>query len=132
METSPVRDLMLARPKVLPAAATVGDVRRLLEDDHVHMALVTDTGRVPARLLTTVVRDDLPPPGHDDRPAVGIGTLAGRVVPAGAQAGKVRRRLVATGRRRLAVVDGDLLVGLLCLKRHLRGFCDEADVQARA
>ena len=37
------------------------------------------------------------------------------------------------GTRRLAVVDddGDLL-GLLCLKRTLDGFCSDADVRARA
>jgi DNA-binding MarR family transcriptional regulator len=127
-----VRDVMLPSPKVLPADATVADVRRLLADDHVHMALLTDTGRVPGRLLATVVRDDLPPSVRDERPAVDVGGTGGRTVPAAAPVGAVHSWLLGTGMRRVAVVDGDLLVGLLCLKRHLRGFCDEDDVLARA
>jgi hypothetical protein len=39
----------------------------------------------------------------------------------------------AQSTRRLAVVDGTgRLVGLLCLKRTLDGFCSDADVRARA
>jgi hypothetical protein len=40
--------------------------------------------------------------------------------------------MLAAGLRRLAVVDGQgSLLGLLCLKRHLGGFCSDADVAAR-
>ncbi len=40
--------------------------------------------------------------------------------------------LLARGRRRLAVVDErGALLGLLCLKRRLTGFCSDADVAAR-
>ncbi len=41
-------------------------------------------------------------------------------------------RLIHRGLRRLAVVDDNgLLMGLLCLKRKLTGFCSDADVAAR-
>jgi hypothetical protein len=40
--------------------------------------------------------------------------------------------MLATGARRLAVVgDSDVLLGLLCLKRHLGGFCSDTDVCRR-
>jgi hypothetical protein len=44
-----------------------------------------------------------------------------------------RSHLVATGQRRLAVVDrAGTLLGLLCLKRTGDGFCSDRDVASRA
>jgi hypothetical protein len=40
---------------------------------------------------------------------------------------------VARGERRRAVIDADgRLLGLLCLKSRLTGFCSDSDVAARA
>jgi CBS domain-containing protein len=103
----------LRRPKVLPAAATVGEARTALADDHVHALLVVDDGL----LLAVVERED----------------LEGRTVAPDADLSTTWAGMAARGRRRLAVVDErGLLVGLLCLKRSGRGFCSAADVAARA
>jgi CBS domain-containing protein len=123
-----VSDAMLPAPTTHPASALVGDVRALLVDDHVHMALLVER----ARLVATVEREDLPPPDLDRALARSIGVLTGRTVapeaPLHAVADSMRRR----ARRRLAVVDdrGEL-VGLLCLKANGRGFCSTDDVRQR-
>lgn len=124
-----VAEVMLARPKVLPVTASVGEVRAVLADDHVHMVLLTDGDM----LRGTVVRGDLPATAGPQEPALGCSRLAGRTVAPSADAEGARQQLVESGGRRLAVVDerGHLL-GLLCLKRRRTGFCGDADVAARA
>lgn len=54
-------------------------------------------------------------------------------MPAGASVADVRQKMIATGRRRVAVTSADgRLLGLLCLKASRAGFCSDADVRARA
>jgi CBS domain-containing protein len=123
-----VADAMLARPKVSPADTTVARALALLADDHVHAVLVVDAGR----LLAVVERPDLvdAPPAA---PAREYGRLAGRVVGPHEDLPATWRAMAAEPRRRLAVVDpAGALLGLLCLKRTGRGFCAQADVDARA
>ncbi len=118
----------LRRPKVLGAAATVGEARAALADDHVHALLVVDGGV----LLAVVEREDLEGL-PDPTPAALVGRLAERTVAPDADLAATWAGMAAQGRRRLAVVDDrGLLVGLLCLKRSGRGFCTPADVAARA
>jgi CBS domain-containing protein len=119
---------MLSTPAVHPASAPVADVRALLLDDHVHMALIVDRGR----LVATVERQDLPSQDLDRVPARSIGVLAGRTVPPDAPLPEVAAAMRRAARRRLAVVDsrGELL-GLLCLKAHGHGFCSADDVRER-
>lgn len=122
-----VREAMLQTPTVHPASAPVADVRALLRDDHVHMALIVDRGR----LVATVERQDLPPQDLDRAPARSIGVLAGRTVPPDAPLREVAAAMRRTARRRLAVVDsGGELLGLLCLKARGHGFCSADDVRA--
>jgi CBS domain-containing protein len=114
-------------PKTLPVDTSVVQARACFADDHVHMLLLTESGR----LLGTLVRDDL------DAEAGGLALahahMAGRTVPADLPADDARQLLLARGQRRLAVVDDDgILLGLLCLKRHLAGFCSDTDVATRA
>ena len=124
-----VAEVMVRDPKVLPVDAAVGHVRALLEDDHVHMVLLTH-GRL---LRGTVVRGDVPDTATDVQKAICFAHLRGRTVPATAPADAVLPWLAARQQRRLAVVDdGGLLVGLLCLKARGTGFCSDADVAARA
>ena len=124
-----VAEVMVRYPKVLPADATVGHLRALFEDDHVHMVLL-NRGRL---LCGTVVRGDVPDMAPEAQQAVCFAHLAGRTVLDTAPADAVWQRLVARKQRRLAVVDdGGLLVGLLCLKAQGTGFCSDADVAARA
>lgn len=127
-----VADVMLREPKVLPLDVTAGEVRRFFDDHHVHMALLVEGGS-GRRLVATLVRDDVPDDTPDDAPALALGRLDERVVAAATPAAEVRRWLVETGRRRVAVVDAEgHLLGLACLKRHQGGFCSALDVASRA
>ncbi|QSE90766.1 CBS domain-containing protein [Rhodococcus pseudokoreensis] len=121
-----VGDAMVTCPKALQRTATVGEARRHFDDDHVHMLLVIE-GDV---LLGAIVRDDMTDPRlRDDEPVLTVSGLVGRTVRPEEPAGKVHARMVASGTRRLAVVDDDgVFRGLLCLKRSHRGFCSDADV----
>jgi len=123
-----VADVMVTDPKTMAPEVTVGDVRAVFRNDHVHMVLLTEAGI----LIGTVVRDDLHD-APDDVPALSLARLAGRTVLASAPTDAAGRVLIATGARRLAVVDeGGVLLGLLCLKRRRTGFCSDLDVGARA
>jgi CBS domain-containing protein len=124
-----VEDVMVTAPATMQPTATVADARAFFADDHVHMALITTSGR----LLGTLVRADLADLDEDAAPALRRSRLHGRSVALHEPAEDVRVRLIAHGLRRLAVVDDDgVLTGLLCLKRKLTGFCTDADVAARA
>jgi len=122
-----VADAALRRPKVLSVAATVGEARVALADDHVHAMPVVDG----ATLLAVVERADLEDV-PDPTPAALVGRLADRTVAPDADLATTWAGMAAQGRRRLAVVDGHgRLVGMLCLKRSGRGFCSAADVASR-
>jgi|SRR5690242_2471390 CBS domain-containing protein len=126
-----VRDRMLTRCTTHPAGATIGDARDFFADDHKHLMLLVRDGR----LCGTVLRSDLPPEGGpaDDRPALDLAVLEGRTVAPDDDVDHVRATLLSHEMRRIAVVDDDgHLLGLLCLKKHLRGFCSDADVAGRA
>jgi CBS domain-containing protein len=132
MTPLPVTDLMLGDPHVCGQATAVDDARTFFSSNHVHMLLLTATGRVGEHLLGTVVRDDLPVRGEAGATALSYAHLRGRVVHADVSAEEARRTLHAAGKRRLAVVDDSgRLLGLLCLKRDGTGFCSDAGVRAR-
>jgi CBS domain-containing protein len=122
-------DVVVRLPKTLTPDALVGEARAALHDDHVHLLLLTDGGR----LVGTLVRDDLPPEAADAAPALPHARLDGRTIGCDVPAEEARQILLRRGQRRSAVVDADgRLLGLLCLKRRLSGFCSDADVAARA
>jgi CBS domain-containing protein len=124
-----VVDVVVRLPKTLGPSATVAEARAAFADDHVHMLLLTDGGR----LLGTLVSGDLPYAGADDLRAVAYATLEGRTLPPHLRAEDARQLLLASGQRRRAVVDDSgRLLGLLCLKRRLSGFCSDDDVAARS
>ncbi|MDR7255464.1 CBS domain-containing protein [Nocardioides sp. BE266] len=130
--TSLVAEVMLRSPIVLDRSATVDEVRTVFAGTHVHMVLLTPTGRVGEPLLGTLVRDDLAAPEMARGPVLPHARLAGRTVGADLLADDVRRSMQAAGKRRAAVVDaGGLLLGLLCLKHHGGGFCTDAGVASR-
>lgn len=124
-----VAELAITDPKTLSATATVAAAREVLRDSHVHLVLLVSDGV----LHGTVDRTDLlagAPPGAA---ALELAQLDGRTVPAGAPVLGVHREMVASGRRRLAVVDPERrLLGLLCLRSDGRGFCTDDGVAARA
>ena len=120
--------MVVRLPKTMSPRATISEARAAFADDHVHMLLLTDNGR----LLGTLVPSDLPASGANNAPASNYATLEGRTVPSHLRAEEARQLLLSTGRRRGAVVDhSGRLVGLLCIKRRLTGFCSDDDVAAR-
>jgi predicted transcriptional regulator len=123
-----VLDAAIRHPKVCRADASVGEMRQLFLDDHVHMALLVDG----ERLVSCLDRDDVGADMPDTAFAIEAGGLSGCTVAAQAPLREAVIHLQKAGRRRLAVVNEQgLLLGLLCLKRTHDGFCSDADVRAR-
>ncbi|HWN25814.1 MAG TPA: CBS domain-containing protein, partial [Actinomycetospora sp.] len=123
-----VSDAMLLHPKVCAADLSVAAAHELFGDDHVHALLVVGAGV----LLAVVEQADLAG-APAEAPARHHGRLGDRVVGPHEDMLATWTAMLADGRRRLAVVDGQgALLGLLCLKRSGRGFCSQADVDARA
>ncbi|WP_442880747.1 CBS domain-containing protein [Aeromicrobium sp.] len=123
-----VADAMITEVKVFGLDTTVGDVRAFFADEHVHLVVVDDGSRV----VTTIERSDIPGECDARSLARGLGTLEGRRVDPDEDLGVVRSHMVEMASRRFVVLDRyEHLVGLLCLKRHGRGFCRDEDVQAR-
>jgi CBS domain-containing protein len=122
-------DAMVRTPKVHGPSLTVDEFHAAFADDHVHMVLLVEDGR----LLGTLVRGDVPTQAAPSASALPYASSSGRTVGPYEPVDGVRTAMLSSGVRRLAVVDehGSLL-GLLCLKRHLGGFCSDADVAARA
>jgi CBS domain-containing protein len=127
-----VGDLVVRLPKTLGPAATVEEAWAAFEDDHVHLLLITEGGR----LLGTLTRADLADLADfvdGSEPALRHAVLEDRTLPPALPAEEARQLLIERGERRRAVVDGDgRLLGLLCLKRRLTGYCSDDDVAARA
>ena len=124
-----VADVIVRLPKTLSPGTSVAQARAAFADDHVHMLLLTENGRLKGTLVRTDLADHL----DGIEAALPHSRIVGRTIPADTPAELARAILLACGQRRFAVVDADdLLLGLLCLKRRLNGFCGDADVAARA
>lgn len=120
---------MVTAPWTHGCDLTVAGAREAFADAHVHMLLLTDSGVLQGTLL----RDDLAAATEAARPALVLAPLAGRTVAPDRPVEEALALMREQGTRRLAVVDaGGHLLGLLCLKRTLDGFCSDADVRARA
>jgi hypothetical protein len=94
-----VADFVVTRPVVHDCRVTVGELKALFLDDHIHMALLLDG----QRLVSAVERDDLAAALADEAPASLVGTLNGRAVGPGEPASVTLAAMRASGRRRLAV-----------------------------
>jgi CBS domain-containing protein len=129
MSVNRVADAMVTCPKTQGPKCRLEDIRTLFEDDHVDMALIVTAER---HLLTTIERPDLPPRTGPSALVTELGTLAGRTVAPSDSLDVVTSILIRQGRRRLAVVDASgKLLGLLCLKRDLTGYCSDEAVRQR-
>ncbi|MCL2780057.1 MAG: hypothetical protein FWD74_00930 [Actinomycetia bacterium] len=157
-----VADEMITMAEVHDPSVTVGALRALFAgDDHMRAAVIVADGllicvvepddlaaarravgsAVPGSTVPTdgAPADDQPADGvptdcapADDEPAMRYGALGERVVAPDAPVEPIRLRMLATGRRRLAVTDADgRYRGLLCLKRTGRGFCSHENVRSR-
>ena len=92
-----------------------------------HMAVLVD-----GRGSSAVERSDLRPSHPGDCPGMAFGHVARHTGRPEASAAGLLGRMQRTGRRRLAVTDGEgALVGLLCLDGSGPGFCSNEDVASR-
>jgi CBS domain-containing protein len=113
-----VRDVMVRRPKTLPASATVGDLRALFTNPHVATALLVDGDAFAG----AVDRDSMSPDAPDASPATDVATDADVIAP-DAPMSEAVARLEARATDRLVVLEGQNLVGLVCLTKDRDGFC---------
>jgi predicted transcriptional regulator len=113
-----VRDVMVRRPKTLPAGATVSDLRRLFGNAHVMTALLVDGEAFVGAVDRHSVTDAVP----DDSSARDLAT-SGDVIRGDAPMAEAVSQLEALGTDRLVVLDGPNLLGLVCLTQDRAGFC---------
>jgi predicted transcriptional regulator len=125
-----VREVMVRRPKTLPADASVGEVRAHFTNPRVQTALLADGGRFAG----AIAPGELPDAADDAEPAR---TYARLDVPTLGPDATMADALALMDRRadsRLVVLDGDgddaALVGLLCLDRAGTSFCTFSPPQA--
>jgi predicted transcriptional regulator len=116
-----VRDVMLTRPKTLPAEAKVADLRRLFANPRVETALLVDR----SRLVGVVDRERLDDGHPDDAPASSLAHRERVTIGADATVAEAMARLDENSATRLVVVgaDGTTVEGLLCLNTRRNGFC---------
>jgi CBS domain-containing protein len=116
-----VREIMVSRPKTLPADATVADVRRLFENQSVRTALLVDGPRFAGALE----REDVPAGAAAEDPATQfVGDEVATIGPE-RPAREAAAAMASLGTRRLVVLDEDgiTLRGLVCLTADLEAFC---------
>lgn len=116
-----VSDIMLGKPKTLPADASVGTVRELFENPRVQMALLVEGAGL---FRGAVTRDDIP---QDAAPEAQALPFAGPATPVArdASAQDTFDEITRHPSRRLVVLgdDGETLLGLVCLNSRRTGFC---------
>jgi CBS domain-containing protein len=111
-------DLMLRDPKTLPAGATVADVRAVLANAHVQMALLTEDRAF--RGAITALPDDAPA----EAAALGFADPSPPTIAPDESAAEAFTRANASPHRRVLVLDQDEnLLGLLCLNASRTRFC---------
>src|SRR3954467_13751434 len=118
-----VRDVMVRRPKTLPANATVGDLRRQFENPRVQTALLADGGRFAGAIAPS----ELPDGADAAEPALAYARADVPTLAPDATMAEALALLDARGDFRLIVLDGEgddaTLAGLLCLDRRGTTFC---------
>jgi CBS domain-containing protein len=116
-----VREIMVSRPKTLPADATVADVRRLFENQSVRTALLVDGPRFAGALE----REDVPDAAAAEEPATHYVRDEVATIGPEQSAHEAASTMASLGTRRLVVLDADgvTLRGLVCLTTDLESFC---------
>ena len=113
-----VADVMLRRPKTLPSAATVGEVRAMLGNSSVQIVLLADGSRF--RGAITAIPDDAP----DEQDALRFADQSPESLRAGETAQTAFDVTAKNPHRRVVVLgDEDELVGLVCLNEARTNFC---------
>ena len=112
-----VADVMLRKPKTLPADVTVADARSAFENQSVQMLLLVDGDRF--RGAVTAIPADAGP----NEPVVDFVDLSAPVVSEDMSVSDALARLEHRRSGRLVVLDGEELVGLVCLAKDGVTFC---------
>ena len=112
-----VADVMLRHPKTLAADATVSEAREALESQSTHMLLLVDGERF--RGAVTAIPADADP----DESALGLVDRSAPIVTEDTPVSAALARLEHRPSGRLVVLDGQLLVGLVCLAKDGVTFC---------
>jgi CBS domain-containing protein len=116
-----VTDVMLARPKTLPADATAGEARALLENPSVQLVLLAEDGV----FLGAV--SEVPADAPADAAARDFALVSPPTIAPFDSAADAFDRAAAEPLRRLVVVgESDELLGLVCLNSRRTGFCGGA------
>ena len=116
-----VREVMVSRPKTMPATATLADVRRTFANPRVISALLVD-GTLFAGLIN---RSDVPPDAPDTARARDFARTEVPTINPEARVAEAVAVLDVNGDRRLVVLDddGETLAGLICLDESRDTFC---------
>ncbi|HUK95566.1 MAG TPA: CBS domain-containing protein [Gaiellaceae bacterium] len=116
-----VGDVMIPRPKTLPADSSVADVRELLEHRGVRTILLAEDGDFRG----AIERGGLPANADDDEPAAGYADLDPPSVTPETPMTDAIELLERAREPRLIVLDeeGVALLGLVCAKPGAKTFC---------
>jgi predicted transcriptional regulator len=114
-----VRDVMVRRPKTLPADATVADLRAMFASPRMQCALLMDGGR----FVAAVAPAELPETAAAAEPARAYARADIPTLGPDAPMTEAIALLEARGEVRLVVVEDGELAGLLCLDRERTTFC---------
>ncbi|MEA2247442.1 MAG: hypothetical protein QOH46_1971 [Solirubrobacteraceae bacterium] len=123
-----VQDVMVRRPKTVPADCTVAELREHFGNPRVRTALLADGDRFAG----AIAPDDLPDGADGAGPARGYARLDVPTVGPDADVAEALGVMDRLGDHRLIVLDADgsTLLGLLCLDRTGASFCVEGTAQA--
>jgi CBS domain-containing protein len=123
-----VRDVMVRRPKTMPAGCSVGELRSHFENPHVRTALLVE-GR---RFAGAIAPEELPETAGAAEPAREYARTDVPTVGPDASMADALDLMERRADHRLVVLDGDgeTLLGLLCLDRQGASFCVETPAGA--
>jgi CBS domain-containing protein len=116
-----VRDVMVRRPKTMPADCSVAELRAHFENPHVRTALLVEGGRFAG----AIAPEELPAAAGGAEPARAYARADVPTVGPEASMADALDLMERRGDHRLVVLEGEeqTLVGLLCLDRTGTSFC---------
>ena len=112
-----VAEVMLRKPKTLPADVTVADARSAFENQSVQMLLLVDGDRFRGAVTA------IPADARLDAPVSDFVDPSAATVTEDMSVSDALARLEHRPSGRLVVLDGDALVGLVCLAKDGVTFC---------